>query len=114
MEYASLRRLVDEERAGWQQTIERIRQDEGTVTTRVEGSHVHITVRLRTWWALAMAWMPTERQMRRLDAWLLRTASIADLWLRVALIACILFLAIEIGSAFLPGGAVERVLGGGR
>ena len=41
-----------------------------------------------------------------------RTAAVLDRAIKTAVILTALYLAIEIGSAFLPGGAVGRVLGG--
>jgi hypothetical protein len=93
---------------------ERVLDDEGTLTTQVRGSHVEIKVRLRAWWAFAMAWSPTDAQLRRMAELLRRTCSICDLWLKVAVIAAALYLAASILPAFLPGGAVERIFGGGR
>jgi uncharacterized membrane protein len=93
---------------------ERILQEEGTLTTSVRGSHVLVTVRLRRWWAFAMAWTPTDAQLRRMAEALRRTSNICDFWLKVAVIAAVIYLAAEIVPAFLPGGAVERIFGGAR
>lgn len=41
-----------------------------------------------------------------------RGGSIADLWVRVAVIAGILFLACEIAPAFFSGSTVQRMFGG--
>lgn len=50
----------------------------------------------------------------RLREWLRRTTNHCDLWLKVLVVAIAMYLAIEIGWAFLPGHAVARVLRGGR
>jgi hypothetical protein len=71
----------------------------------------HSIAQLKT--ALA-TFVPTEQQLRRAAAWLIHACDIADTILKVAVIATVVFLAIEIAWAFLPGGAVERVLGGAR
>jgi hypothetical protein len=72
------------------------------------------TFSLRCWWGRLMTWAPTEAQTRRVAEQLRRTASICDFWLKVAVIAAMIFMAIEVAEAFLPGGAVGRVLGGAR
>jgi hypothetical protein len=48
------------------------------------------------------AWQPTERQI-----------TICDLWVKTAVICIALYLAFEVGRAFLPGGAASTVLFGG-
>jgi hypothetical protein len=90
--------------------FERIRQREGTLMTTVDGNRISITVKLRKSWALVTSWTPTPRQIERL----LRAASITDLWLRVAVLVGVAWILLEVAIAFLPGGAVDRVLGGGR
>jgi len=55
-------------------------------------------------------WTPTDAQMRAICA----IGRRFDSCLKAAVILTGLYLAIEIASAFLPGGPVERVLGGGR
>jgi hypothetical protein len=89
-------------------------QHEGTLTTRVQGSHVHVTVRLRRWWSFLMNFVPSDAQLGRMDQALRRTCSICDFWVKLAVIAAALYLTVEILPAFLPGGSVDRVLGGGR
>jgi hypothetical protein len=56
---------------------------------------------------------PTDAQLRRITELIFRSESVCDLCLKVVTIAIAIYLAVEIGAAFLPGGAVERVLGGG-
>ena len=58
--------------------------------------------------------VPSEEQLRRAAAWIIHACDIADMILKVAVSATVVFLTIEIAWAFLPGGAVERVLGGAR
>jgi hypothetical protein len=58
-------------------------------------------------------WTPTDAQLRRITELIFRSESVCDLCLKVVTIAIAIYLAVEIGAAFLPGGAVERVLGGG-
>jgi len=104
---ATLRRMLDSEEA------ERIARREGTLAVRVHGSHIHVTVKLRRCWALWMNWTPTDAELRRISDWLRRSSNICDLWLKVAVIAAAVYLALEIVPAFLPGGAADRVLSGG-
>jgi hypothetical protein len=59
-------------------------------------------------------WTLTDRQLQRLYEWLQRAACSCDFYLKVTVVLTALYLFVEIGSAFLPGGAVERVLGGAR
>lgn len=91
---------------------DRISRREGTLTTRVNGSHVHVTASLRRWWSLAVNWTPTDRQIRRLGELLRRTTNICDFWLKALVIAAAFYFAGQVIWAFLPGHAVDRVLGG--
>jgi hypothetical protein len=84
------------------------------LTTSVQGSHIHITVRLRRWWALKTAWRPTDRQMRNAFRILIRTGRFLENAIRFVIILGIFYTFYEIGIAFLSGGAVELVLGGAR
>jgi hypothetical protein len=59
-----------------------------------------------------MNWSPTDAQLRRLAERLIRLSKVASRILHVAAILAALVVALEIGMAFLPGGAVSRVLGG--
>ncbi len=68
--------------------------------------------RIRATWSHAMTWTPTDEQPRRMVRIFVRTCTALDWCIKVAVVAAALYLAIEIGSAFLPGGAVSRVLGG--
>ena len=69
---------------------------------------------VRRIWSAAMTWAPTERQFRHLVGRLIRICNVLDLVLKTAVICTALFLALEILLAFLPGGAVHRVIGGGQ
>lgn len=89
---------------------EDLRRPQGTLRTTVRGSHVHITVSLRRWWSGLMGLSLTEEERARMEAALLGAEKV----LRFALIAVAIYLACEIAPAFLRGGAVDRVLGGGR
>jgi hypothetical protein len=73
---------------------------------------VALRVTLRSRWASLATWTPSDEQLRRAADWLVRACDICDMVLKTAVIAAVTFLAIEIGEAFLPGGAVSRVLGG--
>jgi hypothetical protein len=68
--------------------------------------------RIRADRSRAIGWTPTDRQLRRMALIFFRTCTALDWCIKVAVIAAALYLAIEIGLAFLPGGAVSRVLGG--
>ena len=106
----SMRCLLEAEEQGDQ--AEQLSQTEGCLTASVQGSHIHITVRLRRWWALKMAWRPTDRQMRNGFRMLIRTARYLENAIRFVIVLGIFYFFYEIGNAFLPGGGVERVLGG--
>jgi hypothetical protein len=69
---------------------------------------------LRRWWRKWMDFAPTDAEFRDAAAWLLRVSQGAFNLVSVGAVIMFLYLAIEIGSAFLPDGAVHRVLGGGR
>jgi hypothetical protein len=68
----------------------------------------------QAYWRAAMNWAPTAEQLVKIERIVRRTGSIAELWLKVAVIGAALFLACEIVPAFFHGGAVDRVLAGGR
>lgn len=71
-----------------------------------------IADRLLAWYEADPIWLPNDAQIERFSAWLRRTGSIADRWLRVAVIAGAAYILLEVALAFLPGGAVDRVIGG--
>ena len=108
----SLRRLVEKEPGAHPEVVYRRLHNQGRLTASVHGSHVRVTVSLRTWWARLMDWTPTDAQLRQIERVWRRTASAASLWLNVLTICSAVYLLLVIGQAFLPGGAVERVLGG--
>ncbi len=68
----------------------------------------------KAYWNALMVWTPTDDELRAAAKWMLRWGRVSWDMLTVALILTMLYLAAEIGSAFLPGGAVQRVLGGGQ
>jgi hypothetical protein len=60
------------------------------------------------------AWTPSRQEIEEIaDAIDLMVRFLGDA-LHCAVILLVLYLALEVGTAFLPGGAVERVLGGVR
>ena len=92
--------------------IYRRTHSQGRLTASVHGSHVHVTVSLRSWWTRLLDWTPSDALLRRAAGLYRRTASICDLWCTVAIVCALVYFIAVIGQAFLPGGAVERVLGG--
>jgi hypothetical protein len=88
---------------GW---FERLRARLGRVGSQFLVHSYQFLVRLRTWLRglpdRIEAWQPTERQ-----------TNICDLWVKTAVICAALYLFIEVGRAFLPGGAASTVLFGG-
>jgi hypothetical protein len=58
--------------------------------------------------------VPTEQQLQRATAWLIRAGEIADRVLKIAVILAVIFLFANVAIAFLPGGAAARVIGGAR
>lgn len=57
---------------------------------------------------------PTQQQIRAIEPFLFRAGCIIDGTLKIAIIVLATYLAIVIGSTFLPGHTVERVLGGAK
>jgi len=108
----SLRRLVDKTPGANPEIVYRRTHSQGRLTASVHGSHVHVTVSLGALWARLMDFTPTDRQLDHFARLVRRTTSVCKLWCGIAFASALIFLAIEIGAAFLPGGAVERVLGG--
>jgi hypothetical protein len=72
------------------------------------------TVSLRRRWAKLMTFVPTDEQFCDAAEYMVRALSAGRKLLGFGMVVMILYLAIEIGSAFLPQGAVARVLGGGQ
>lgn len=81
---------------------------------RIRKSHASITSRLRRCLTALHSWKLTERQIRRFVNFMFRLCRVADGFVKLVVIGIAIYLFIEIGVAFLPGGAVERVLGGGQ
>jgi hypothetical protein len=69
-------------------------------------------VPVRGIWSQAMTWTPTEEQLRHIVSRATRSLRLFNSVLNVAVIFAVIYLVVEIGAAFLHGGAVERVLGG--
>ncbi len=82
------------------------------VSAMTRSSRTGIAARIRRSWSVAMNWTPNDQQLRRMAKFAMRTGTIFDGVLKAAVVLAVIYLAIEIGSAFLPGGAVSRVLGG--
>ncbi|MGO8759339.1 MAG: hypothetical protein ACLQG3_14565 [Terracidiphilus sp.] len=89
---------------------ERISRREGSLITRVRGSHVSIPVRLRRRWAMFLDWTPTPEQLRKMAAAVECVCRVAQNTLKVSVILAGIYLLLEIGAAFLPGGTVGRVI----
>ena len=70
--------------------------------------------RPRSLWSRLMTWTPSVDQVDELVDRLRRAGRILDCTLKIAVVASALYLLLECGMAFLPGGAVDRVLGGVR
>jgi len=88
------------------------RHSQGVLRTAVRGSHVGVTVRLRTWWTWLMDLQLSDEQLRRVEKWIRRTTSVGEFWLVTFIIAAVAFVAIRVVEAFLPGGAADRLIGG--
>ena len=68
----------------------------------------------RGFWSRLMTWTPSVDQVDELVDRLRRAGRILDCTLKVAVFASALYLLLEVGMAFLPGGAVDRIFGGVR
>lgn len=65
-------------------------------------------------WNSLMTGSLTDRQVRDLATRVEWAGQVCERVLKTAVVVAGIFLLIEISAAFLPGGAVERVLNGGR
>jgi hypothetical protein len=110
----TLRNYLDREANTHPEIVYRRRHAQGRLTASVHGSHVHVTVSLRRWWQAWMNLIPTDEQFCDAAEWLVGKLANGRKLLGLGAVVMFIYLAIEIGSAFLPSGAVERVLGGGR
>ncbi len=64
---------------------------------------------LRRRWDTLMNWVPGDEQIKRID----EAARCADWILKTAVIAGAIYIALQVGRAFLPGGpGYELVIGG--
>jgi hypothetical protein len=114
----SLRRLLDHDFPERTELMNRIRRrDSFAARPRSWAARFKAWTpfdRLRRWWFLVTTFTPSDDQLRRAAAWLLRAFQICDIFLKVAVIAAVCFLAMEIVEAFLPGGPAHQVISGGR
>ena len=78
------------------------------------GGREGLFTRLRRRWIALMVWSPSDAQIDRVVGWTLAIGPIADLLLKTIVIGAAFYFLFECGSAFLHGGAVERMLSGGR
>ena len=76
--------------------------------------HVSLAARLRRRWESLMTFVPTDDQLCDAAEWLVSALAHGRKLLGFGFVLMLLYLIVEIGSAFLPGGAVHRVLGGGQ
>jgi hypothetical protein len=71
--------------------------------------------KVRRWpWTVLLDFAPSDSQTRRISAWLERAGRVANNALVIAVILTMIYVMAEIGTAFLPGGPVERILRGGQ
>jgi hypothetical protein len=108
----SLHRLLNREPAERADFSNHILRREGRLTTRVRGSHVRVTVRLRRWWARLAAWTPDADRLDALCDWLECAAKACGGALKAAVViaaACLLYLIV----GALIHAYVGRLTGGG-
>ena len=84
----------------------------GALLKPVRASRFPIADRLRHRWAAFMTWAASQEAEDAISDFMLDVAPAAENILKWAVVLVALYFAIEIGSAFLHGGAVDRVLGG--
>lgn len=91
-------------------------QEEGVLTESVRGREIRISVRLRRKWTILLGLAEgaacDDADFQRAFAQVRSAARFFDCALKVAVCVAVLYFAWEIGSCFLPGGAVDRVIGG--
>jgi hypothetical protein len=68
----------------------------------------------RLCWQRLMRWSPSDSHARRIGACLELSGRMAHNAVMVATILVAIYIFAEIATAFLPGGPVQRVLGGGQ
>lgn len=90
----------------------RITQHQGRITTEVRGSHVNVTVGLRGWWVAFLNYTPSQKRLESLAEALCLFFAAFKALIGIGFGLTVLYLMFEVGSAFLPGGAVDRVLHG--
>ena len=81
------------------------------VIATMRTDRARLFARVRRAWSQAMIWTPSDEQLRRMVQVLGKTAAVLDWAIKAAVILAALYLVAEVGSAFLPGGTVSRVLG---
>ena len=64
--------------------------------------------------AALVNYVPSDEHLRHAADRLARWAPVCSRTLNAAVILVAIYLLVEIGRAFLPGGAAERILGGAR
>lgn len=69
---------------------------------------------LRRAWAAFVNFIPSDDQLCDAAEWLVSALARGRKLLNFGFVLMLLYLIVEIGSAFLPGGAVQRALGGGQ
>lgn len=69
---------------------------------------------LRQRWNALLNFAPSDSQVRHMSAWLEHAGRVANNALLLFVIGVMIYLICEVGSAFLPGGPVERILRGGQ
>jgi hypothetical protein len=104
----SLVRFLD----GEADDVQSISQREGSLTTRVDGSHVHITVRLRTWWARLAGWFADADALDAICDWLEAAAAPADYLVKSAAILGAAYILYSIAGALISHGVIARLIGG--
>jgi hypothetical protein len=102
-ECASLRRLLEHDYPEEPGRVERIKRSARLLLTAAHRRLAGIAARLRRWEAFWDNWEPSPHLASR---W--------DFTAKLGFILAVILLFLEVGVAFLPHGAVWRVLGGGR
>jgi hypothetical protein len=93
----------------WQPPVERVASDEGTITATSRRDSV--TVKLNRCWAVMLGEGDRD-EFREAFALMLSTWKHIDFFSKCAVIAAMLYLALEMLPAFLPGGSVWNLCGG--
>jgi hypothetical protein len=102
----SLQRLVDAEIGS------QIMQREGSLTTRINGSHIDVTARLRSRWARLAAYVPDPDRLDAICVWLEAAAKGFDCALKSAALLGAAYILYSVASALAAHGVVARLIGG--